>query len=103
MTRSILFSGAASFVMAFAGILFALWIALPRVSEAQPAKIQSEEISVIGNNGTEQVRLSTWGQGGGVIQALSADGRIRTQMATGGANVPAPQSAGFNVFFANGG
>src|SRR5438105_2359405 len=99
MSRTVLVSGMVSFVMAFAGTLMAMGLATARFAEAQGTRIQGEEIVVVGRNDIEQVRLGTWGQGGGVIQALSTDGMIRAQMATGGANVPAPQSAGFNVFY----
>ncbi len=80
-------------------------LAVPAIAEAQQARVSGEAVAVVGGNGTEQVRLWSRPTGGGVVQALSAEGKLRAQLATGGAapgQPPNPAAAGVNVYGVDG-
>ncbi|HZT06052.1 MAG TPA: hypothetical protein VFC51_03410 [Chloroflexota bacterium] len=105
MKRTILACGGTAFVMAFLGTMMAINVSRPTLVAAQDSTIRAESVTVSGGNGTDQVRLSARPTGGGVIQALDADGTLRVQAATGGAppgQPPNPLTAGINVYQPNG-
>ena len=97
--RAMLFAGV-PFVSAFAGTLVAIAVALPTIVEAQETRLRADIWSLIGANDAERVRMTTAPGSQGTVSVLSADGVIRTQMATGGVTGAAgtnPIAAGFNL------
>src|SRR5579871_3727242 len=100
MRRTVLVSGAVSFVMAFLGGILAFSLVVPGMVEAQQARIQAEALGVVGANGVEQVSLHAK-PGGGTLELLDPNGALRVQAAVGGAPPgapPNPDAAGLTVY-----
>src|SRR5947208_3660622 len=65
MSQALLSHTLMPFIMAFAGTLAALAVAMPFAAEAQLAAIRGSSVSVVDDSGTEQARL------GGVVSPPS--------------------------------
>ena len=76
-----------------------LAIAVPTIVDAQDARIRAEQVTVVGDNGADRVKL---GVGPGVnaeVDVFDADGLRRASLNTGGFRFGNdPESAGFNAF-----
>ena len=98
MRRTILLSGVASFVMAFAGTIAALTIAFPAVVGAQDARIRAEQFTVVGDNGADRVKLAVGPSIGASVQIFSTDGVQRANLTTGLSRVgDDPDASGLNI------
>jgi len=84
MARVILFSVALSSVVSTLATVLVLTVALPTVVAAQQARIQAEQVVAVGSNGKDRARLFVGPGDNASVSVLSADGRIRTLMGTGG-------------------
>ena len=105
MRRAALVCGLVSFLMAFTGTVAALTVVMPATVAAQAAKLTGSSVSVVGDDGVEQVNLTVRPTGGGLIQARDASGNVRAQMGTGGSppgQPPSATNAGFTVEAADG-
>src|SRR4051812_48902726 len=106
MQRFFLLSGLFALVMGFLGTLLALTVALPTVVDAQQARLQAEQLTIVGDNGAERIRLQTGPGIAAALQMLDTNGNRRAQIATGlGAQSTGdrPVGAGFNIYDAQGG
>lgn len=102
LKRTVLLCSVTSFLMGFAGSLAALVLAFPRVSEAQEARIQANEMTVVGENGADRIRLQT---GPGIrarVEVLDTEGMERASFATGGPQGTVPEAAAFQLSASDG-
>jgi len=88
--------------MAFAGTIGALAFAFPRVSEAQDGRIRAREVTVVGDDGADRVRLQTGPGIAARVQVLDSAGAPRAGFATGGAQGTIPEGSGFQLFASDG-
>jgi hypothetical protein len=106
MKRTILLTGAVSFVMAFLGAALAVTLAIPAAVGAQEARIRAEQFATIGDNGADRIHLGTGPGGRASVQVLAADGSTpRVTLATGGSLAEGgtnPRGAGIDVFALDG-
>src|SRR5437867_3292428 len=102
MRRTVLLSGVVSFIMAFTGTLAAIMIAAPMVADAQGSKITTQALSVVGDDGTDRVRLRTGPGIAAGVDVLGSDGTTtRVQLNAGGGLGRDPGAAGVNVLAAD--
>jgi hypothetical protein len=77
-------------------------VAVPRVVEAQDARLRAESLSILGA-GTERVRLGTkWEGNASDFTLVAPDGTERLIIAAGGIAVDDPSGSGINVTAADG-
>jgi hypothetical protein len=103
MWRRALVSVVLPLVMGFLGTVLAHSLALPRLADAQDARIRAEQVTVVGDNGVDRVDLAT-GPGVNVaVQVMDANGARRAGFNTGGLLAGNdPDGSGFNVWAADG-
>lgn len=102
MRRMVFLSGAVSFAMAFLGTLVASTV-IPAVVGAQEAGIRVEQLSIVGDNGADRIRLTTRPGINASVGVRDANGIPRASFNTGRAPYgDAPEAAGFNVWATDG-
>jgi hypothetical protein len=82
MRRTVLLAGVLPFISAFLGALLAINLA-PRPAEAQDAHLRAEQLTLVGDNGADRIRLES---GPGIatrLQLLDANGSRRVTLVTG--------------------
>jgi hypothetical protein len=92
--------------MGFLGTLLALTITLPAVVDAQQARLQAEQLTIMGDNGAERIRLQTGPGIAAALLVLDANGNRRAQLATGlgpQGTGDRPEGVGLNIYDAQGG
>ncbi len=95
MKRAICLGGAVSFVMAFLGTMLAVAVALPAIVSAQETRLRAEQLTVVGDNGTDRVRIQTGPGGAASVRLMDTDGNLRSMTSTGGqARGDDPDAAG---------
>lgn len=103
MRRTILLSGVLPFTMAVLGTVVATSFLWPARGEAQPTIIRAEQVTVIGDNGVDRVRLVTGPGGNAALVVLGADGVRRANVNVGaGLAGPDPDAAGLTVWARDG-
>src|SRR4051794_19008026 len=100
MRRTLMLSVVLPLAMGFLGTLLAQTLALPALVDAQESRVRVEQVTVVGQDSAERVRLSTGPGAVASLAVLGMDGTPRATVATGG---PAqgggvqPNAAGFNL------
>lgn len=102
MRRTILLSGAASLILGFTGSIAANVIAVPRVVEAQAARIRAEQFTLVGDNGADRVNLLVGPGPASTVQVLDTEGVPRAQINTGSRRGEDPDHASFVVLAPDG-
>src|SRR3954468_12608690 len=105
MKRLIVLCGLMSFAMGFLGTVTALVIMMPTVVGGQDARIRAEQVTIVGDQGTDRIHLQAApGIAAGML-VLDANGVVRARTATGMGRLGTgdePTHAGFNVYHENG-
>ena len=102
MKRTVLISGVASFVMAFAGTIAALTLALPSVVTAQEARIRAEQFTVVGDNGMDRINLMVGPGLASTVQVRDTNGVPRAWINTGSRTGNEADNASFSVLSQDG-
>jgi hypothetical protein len=104
MRRTIWLSVMLPLMMGMVGTILAQALVLPAIVGAQEARIQAEQVTVVGDNGADRVRLVAGPGISSAMQVLDANGTIRTQANTGraGARTDVPDTGYFQVFTSGG-
>ena len=82
MKQTIVFTGAASFVMGFLGAVVALVIALAGTVGAQETRLRAEQLTVVGDNGADRVRIQTGPGEASSVRLLDTNGNLRSLWST---------------------
>ena len=103
MRRTVLLSGAASFVMAFLGTMVASTLVVPEAVGAQEARIRAEQFTVVGDNGADRVYLRTGPGANAAVGVADTSGVTRATInAAEGRGGDNPDDAGFTVYAGDG-
>lgn len=103
MQRTILWAGILPFVSAFLGTVVAFSTVLPAVVGAQDARVRTERVTVVGDNGAQRIDLVTGPGLNTAVQVNDAQGGRRAGFNTGGLLAGNdPDGSGFNVWTADG-
>jgi hypothetical protein len=105
MRRLFWLSGFFALVMGFLGTLLALTVALPAVVDAQANRLRAEQLTIVGDNGTDRIRLQTGPGLRASTNVLDANGQSRVELTTGGTAAGGGvtlEGAGVNVLASNG-
>ncbi len=97
MKQAICLGGIVSFLMAFLGTTLAFAVALPAIVGAQETRLRAEQLTVVGDNGADRVRIQTGPGVAASVRLLDANGNQRSMMSTGGQDRgDDPDAAGIN-------
>ncbi len=102
MRRTILLAVLASSAVSTLLTALLFTVALPAAVGAQEARIQAEQVTIVGEGGAERVRLQTGPGINARMVVLSPDGTPRANTATGGARGDSPEAAGFTLLGSDG-
>jgi hypothetical protein len=100
MRRTIWLSVVLPLVMGGVGTVVGQAVVLPALVAAQESRIRAEQVTVVGDNGAERVRMVAGPGISSAMQVLDANGTVRTQASTGraGARTDVPDTGYFSVF-----
>ena len=105
MRRTLWLSVVLPLVMGFLGTVLAQTLMQPGLADAQEARIRAEQLTLVGDNGMDRLRLEPGPGAGAAVGVLDSDGKLRSDARTGGSPTTAgttPEAASINVFASNG-
>jgi hypothetical protein len=105
MRRTLFLSVVLPLLMGFLGTVLAQSLVLPGLADAQEARIRAEQLTLVGDNGADRLRLAPGAGAGAAVGVLDSDGKLRIDLRTGGSPTAAgttPEAASVNVFASNG-